>query len=159
MNTNTIQNRFLYDDKTLSEHVTQLKGLGEMLVSYTFPRVDFKSEQSILLLKQNNLMVDGYDVLVCYSKADYDDYYLESVQVQATYAPFLSFALVCKIGRAFLGNSNLSYIEFFRNNRKVYCWTLKSRDGRLLPPDKKSKLGSFEGFDFSVMMPGSVDLF
>lgn len=136
-----------------------MKRMGDMLIPYTFPLVDFKVEQDILLFKQKNLVVDGYDVLVCYSKADYQDYFLESVQAQAIFAPFLPFCLVCKIGRTFLGDDNLSYIEFFRNNRKVYCWTIKSRDDRPLPPDKGNKPGSYEGFEYSILQPGTVDLF
>ena len=133
--------------------------MAEMLLPFTFPKVGFKVEQDILLLKYRSLTVDGYELSICFSKADYEKYFLESVQIQAAYAPFLPFNLVCKLGRSFLGDESLSYIEFLRNNRKVYCWTMKSRNGRPLPPDNKTTPGSFEGFDFSVLQPGSVDLF
>ena len=111
------------------------------------------------MLKQKNISVDGYDVLTCFSKADYGDYFLESVQIQSYFTQFLPFTVVCKLGRAFLGQKHLSYIEFLKGGRKVYCWTIRSRNGRPMPPDKITKPGSYEGFDFSILQPGSVDLF
>jgi len=136
-----------------------MKHMARRLVPRTFPVVEFEEEQDVLVLKQHTDVIDGYDVTLCYSEADYEKYLLKSLQIQSIHAPFLPFNLVCKIGRAFLGSNNLSYIEFFRGNKKVYCWTVKARNGRLLPPGKKSKLGSFEGFEFSILSPGSVDLF
>lgn len=146
-------------NKTLPQAVEEMKSMAEVLLPFTFPVVDFKVEQEVLLLKQRTLTVDGYDILTCYSKAEYHDYFMESLQVQSAFAPFLPFTVVCKLGRVFLGLHGLSYIEFFRNNKKVYCWTLKSREGRPLPPDKQTKPGSYEGFEFSILQPGSVDLF
>src|SRR5688500_2609152 len=99
-------------ESKLAEIVSDMKRMGDMLVPFTFPKVDFKTEQDILLFKQRVVLIDGYEVLLCFSKADYDDYFLESVQVQASCSPFLPFTVVCKLGRAFLGDSNLSYIEF-----------------------------------------------
>lgn len=146
-------------ENILAETVRSMKNMGSYLVPYTFPRVDFKIEQDVLLLKQRQIVVDGYDVLVCFSKADYGEYFLESLQLQASYAPFLPFTVVCKLGRAFLGKESISLIEFLRNTKKVYCWTKKQRDGRPLPPDKKTKPGSYEGFEFNILQPGTVDLF
>lgn len=146
-------------DNTLKQTVVEMKRMADMLVPLTFPKVDFRHEQDILMFKHRNLVVDGYEIITCFSKADYGPYFLESLQVQAAYAPFMPFTLVCKMGRAFLGTENLSYIEFFRNNRKVYCWTIKTREGRPLPPDKKTKPGVYEGFAFNILQPGSVDLF
>ncbi len=143
---------------TLIQQVEEMRNLGELLIPYTFPIVDFKNEQEILILKQKIFFVDGYEILACYSKAKYEHYHLESVQVQSVSAPFLPFAVVCKLGRAFLGSYNLCYIEFFKS-RKVYCWTVKSRDGRSLPPDEENEPGSFEGFEFNILQPGIVDLF
>lgn len=147
------------EKKTLYQEVEEMRSLANMLVPHTFPLVDFKHEQDILMLKQRNLLIDGYDILVCYSKADYGTYFLESIQLQSAFAPFLPFNIVCKLGRIFLGSKNLSYIEFFKNNKKVYCWTIKSREGRSLQPDKKTKPGSYEGFEYTILHPGSVDLF
>jgi len=144
---------------SVKQSIQQMKSLARSLLPYTFPTVPFKEEQDILVLKQKCMVVDGYEVTLCYSEADYPKYSLKSLQVQSSQAPFLPFTLVCKVGKMFLGKKNLSYIEFFRGNRKVYCWTVKVKNGRMLPPGKKTKPGSYEGFQFSILHPGSVDLF
>ena len=143
----------------LKKTVKQMRKMARILVPYTFPKVSFEEEQDVAILKQRHITVDGYDVVVCFSEALYPDYLLKSIQIQSLYAPFLPFVLVCKLGMCFLGANNLSYIEFLRNNRKVYCWTIKTRNGRLLPPDEKAKPGNYEGFEFRILHPGSVDLF
>ncbi len=143
----------------LAKSVDNMKTVARFLVPYTFPKVPFGQEQEILALKHRSMTIDGYDMSVCYSEADYGQYTLKSLQVQSEHSPFLPFHLICKVGKIFLGSRGLSYIEFFRNNRKVYCWTVKSKNGSLLPPGKKTKPGYFEGFEFRILHPGSVDLF
>jgi hypothetical protein len=96
---------------------------------------------------------------VCFSKSNYEEYFLNSLQIQAVYGSFLPFVLVCKLAKKFLGEKNLAYIEFLRNGNKVYCWTLKSRNGRSLPPDNTVTPGSYEGFQFDVLQSGSVELY
>lgn len=144
---------------SLSDKIQEMQDMATLLLPWTFPTVTFEEEQDVLVLKQRSMTIDGYDVTLCYSEADYEKYFLKSLQVQSSQAPFLPFNLVCKIGQEFLGNKNLSYIEFFRGNRKVYCWTVKVRNGVKLPPGKKTKLGTYEGFNFNILQPGSVDLF
>jgi hypothetical protein len=145
-------------ENKFSQTVEQMRAMADLLIPYTHPRVDFNIEKDVLILKQRTITVDGYEVHVCFSKADFGEYVLESLQVQSAFAPFLPFTVVCKVGRAFLGSNGLSYIEFLRNNRKVYCWTIKSREGRPLPLGKKTRPGSYEGFEFNILLPGSVDL-
>lgn len=146
-------------DLTLSEHVDQMKSMADMLISCTFPVVDFAIEQDVILLKQRTIVVDGYQVLAVLSKARYENYFLESVQIESTAGPFLPFVVICKLGRAFLGPFNLSYIEFFKTNKKIYCWTIRTQDGRSLVPDVENEIGDFEGFKFTILQPGTVDLF
>lgn len=132
--------------------------MAAMLVPHTFPKVSFEHEQDVLVLKQRRVTVDGYQTTICYSRADYGEYYLDSLQIQNTSSPYLPFTIVCKLGRAFLGETNLSYVDFVKDNRKVYCWTLRVRDEKSLPPSKKSLASSYEGFEYSILAPGSVDL-
>lgn len=129
-----------------------------MLIPHTFPKVPFEHEQDVLMLKQRRITVDGYEITLCFSRADYDDYYLDSLQIQNTSSPFLPFQLVCKLGRAFLGEENLSYVDFVKDSKKVYCWTLRVRDEKPLPPSKRSSEASYEGFEYSILAPGAVDL-
>lgn len=143
----------------LTTSVEQLKRIARFLVPWTYPQVPSAEEKEILMLKQSIIEVDGYQVICCFSEAQNPTYILKSLQIHNPQSPFLPFHMVCKIGRAFLGSDNLSYIEFFRNNRKVYCWALKTRNGESLPPSPKTKPASYEGFEFRILNPGSVDLF
>jgi len=154
-----VRNTYIFDMGNLEKIVDEMSAMAKQLIPYTFPQVEFKEEQEVLVLKQRQITVDGYDTTVCFSEADYNDYILLSLQVQSVQAPFLPFTLVCKMGQAFLGFHHLSYIEFFRNNKKVYCWTIKKKNGNLMRPGKKTKAASYEGFDFRILHPGSVDLF
>jgi len=143
---------------TLRENIWGMRKMASMLIPHTFPIVPFEHEQDVLVLKQRRITVDGYDTTICFSRADYGEYYLDSLQIQNASSPFLPFNLICKLGRAFLGEENLSYVDFVKDNRKVYCWTLRVRDEKPLPPSKKSEMSSYEGFEYSILAPGAVDL-
>lgn len=143
----------------IQESIDSMKSLAETLIPYTFPKVSFEEEQQILCLKQRTILVDGYEVIVCYSIADYEKHMLETLQIQSPQIPFLPFNIICKVGQLFMGQKDLAYVDFFRHNRKVYCWVVKSLDSKRLSPSKKSLLTSYEGFDFHILMTGTVDLF
>lgn len=146
-------------EMNLQKIVKDMRSMAQMLVPHTYPQVEFQEEQEVMFLKQRQITVDGYDLIVCFSEADYGESTLFSLQIQSAQGPFLPFTLICKLGRAFMGEKHLSFIEFFRNNKKVYCWTIKKDGERLLRPAKSTKAGSYEGFDFRILHPGSVDLF
>ena len=166
MKTISTEKDTLSDDNTYINQMTKLtktikdmRSMASTLIPYTYPKADFKDEQDVLCLKQRTITVDGYEVILCYSDAEYKEYVLSSLQIQPVQGPFLPFTLICKLGKEFFGYKNVSYIEFFRNNNKVYCWTIKSREGRRLFPGKKTKPSSYEGYKFRILHPGSVDLF
>lgn len=154
-----VSNSYISQMNKLSETIKEMRAMATLLIPYTFPQAEFADEQRILCLKQRTITIDGYEVILFYSDAEYKEHLLSSLQVRPVQGPFLPFTVVCKIGRNFFGSRNLSYIEFFRNNKKIYCWTIKSREGKKLFPGKKTKPGSYEGFDFRILHPGSVDLF
>ena len=143
---------------SLNTVVSEMSAVADHLVPYTYPMASFQNEQQILCLKQRIVRADGYETILCFSKANYTKYMLLSLQIQGYEVPFLPFTLICKLGRIFLGSRHLSFIDFMRNNRKVYCWAIKSLDGELLPPDKQAISVNYEGFEFSVLQPGAVDL-
>ena len=145
-------------EKSLIVCIEEMKGMAERLMPQTFPKVTFEEEQEIVILKQRVCIIDGYEVRFCFSKSEYETHFMESLQIEAVFVPFLPFALICKLGRAFLGSDNLSYIEFFRNNRKVYCWTIRTVEGRSMAPDKKTKPSIYEGFEFNILQPNSANL-
>ncbi|HUW48769.1 MAG TPA: hypothetical protein VMW36_08515 [Patescibacteria group bacterium] len=140
--------------------VKQMRVISEHLLPYTYPSKPFEYEQDVNCLKQRQVCVDGTQVMLCFSLADYSKqgYILESLQIQSIYTPFLPFNLVCKLGRSFLGDKNLSYVEFMRAKKKVYCWTIKTNNGEVMPPGEKTVPGSYEGFEYSILNPGAVDL-
>lgn len=145
-------------NKDLDYQIEEMRRLSEILLPYTYPVVaTFEEEQEILPLKQRAIKVDGYDLIVCFSQADYGKYILESLQIQSIYTPFLPFSLVCKVGRMFMGSKHLSYVEFFKDIRKIYCWTVKRENGVAVPPTK-SQPGNYEGFKYRILNPGSAEL-
>jgi hypothetical protein len=137
--------------------MSQMKNLAEILVQHTYPKANFEEEQTVSILKQRMVIVDGYEVFLCFSIADYDKYILHTLQIQSVHTPFLPFNIVCKLGREFFGSKGLSYIEFLRNDKKIYCWILKFKNGSLIS-ENKSKLEVYEDFEFRILNPGSLDL-
>lgn len=136
--------------------------MGEHLISYTFPQATLEAEKDIKVLKQRTIVVDGYDIVVCYSKSEYDDNFLETLQIQAEHYPFLPFSVVCKIGVKFLGDDCLSLIEVVKSGRKLYCWTIAvdKEDGQCIAPDEEVSVPcSYEGLDFSSVNPDSVNFY
>jgi len=144
---------------SFDEQIISLKKMAQMLIPYTFPLVDFREEHVILPLKQAMLKVDGYDLVLHYSIADYKRHYLETVQIQSTTLPFLPFSLVCKIGKRFLGTKSLSYVDLYKEDKKLYCWTLKrSKLGDILKPRKgETKITEYEGFSYNILNPKSIN--
>lgn len=132
--------------------------MARLLIPHTFPLASFEDEQVILPLKQTVITVDGYDVVICLSAADYDKYILWSFQIQSVYTPFLPFNVVCKLGRTFLGGKHLAYLEFAKDGKKVYCWTLRRKGRKTITASNDSEPETFEGFEFVRLNPESVDL-
>lgn len=145
-------------NENIKKAVDCMKAMSDELIQYTFPKVSFEEEHKVLCLKQRVVCFDGYEVILCYSKADYKQYMLETLQIQSLKTSFLPFNVICKIGKLFMGKDNLSYIDFFRNNNKVYCWVIKSFENKKLLPGKRSRLTNYEGFKFYLLHPKSVDL-
>jgi hypothetical protein len=145
--------------RNFKEQVEGLINMGNMLISYTFPRSDLVDEQIVIPLKQIKANIDGYEVNLHYSVADYGNHYLKSVQVWSSFFPFLPFNLICKVGKSFLGFESLSYVDFYKDNKKYYCWTLRcDKNGKLIVPDEEvSRPTSYEGFSYSVLDPRSVN--
>ena len=143
----------------LRKHVSEMKSMAELLVPYTFPMVDYEDEQEVLILKQRQITVDGYEIVVALSRANHKKFHLVSLQIQSATSPFLPFNLVCNLARVFLGPRHLAYVEFLKDGRKFYCWTLRiTPEGRFLLPSKETEPSSYEGFEYNVLNPSDVDV-
>ena len=138
--------------KTLKQHAQEMKKMAEILMPRTFPIVNFEKERKILVFKQRMLLVDGYEIVVLVNKSDYKTYHSSSVQIRSIYSPFLPFNLVCKLAKVFLGDIDVSYMEFFKNGKKLYCWNVRTTpNGDILPPSQDAQLGFYEGFTYSIL--------
>lgn len=149
--------------KSLDTHIQEMKNLGEILIPYNYPKSSISDEISINVLKIREVVVDGYSVLLHYSKADCDDHFLITLQILSKHSPFLPFALVCKIAKKFLGDSNLSLMETIQDNKKIYFWTLVlSTEGRPIegPYVQESNQSKYyEGLEYRSMDPHNVNFY
>lgn len=155
----------LYEDKPLEEIIENMRNLGETLIPQNYPKSPpppIGVEDELLLFKKKTIILDGYNIDVHYQKSDFDDFLTETLQIYSIYSPFLPFNLVCKLAQKFLGSHHLSLVEIFREERKIYCWTVYlDRTGKPIemPHDIKVENCSFEGFKYSYMQPSQVYVF
>jgi len=146
---------------TLDELVFQIKALSDVLVPYNFPQANIDLEDDLGIFKAREAIIDGYNIFVHYQKSDYEDYFIETLQMHNIKGPFLPFHLICKIGRRFLGSSNLNLIELFRENRKIYVWSVcTDKAGKSIsPPNETLEPCEYEGFKYLYMQPHQADFF
>lgn len=144
----------------LEDIVEQMRNVADDLVPYTFPRNHPKYEQDISFLKTRYYTVDGYDLILYFSRADYEKYYQETLQLLSRTNSFLPFYLVSKIGRIFLGSHNLYLTEIFRNNKKLYLWTIwTDKDGKpsQIKHQRFVEECEFEGFNYRYVLPSQMN--
>lgn len=146
--------------KNIDEVAKEMKSFGEFLMQYSSPKVSQEDDSDVGVIKQREVTVDGYVVVIYYSKNDWPTHYMEVVQVTAKHMPFLPFSLVCKIGKKYLGDAYLSYVDYFRDNRKTYCWTVASdkENNRIPAPYKKEILSDdcvYEGLFYKCLNPSN----
>jgi hypothetical protein len=145
----------LFPPKPLDQIVQEMKSFGQFLSPYTWPytwpKVD--DDEDINFLKTREETIDGYNVVIYYSKFEHPEWNTELVQITGRYIPFLPFYLVCKIGKKFLGEKHLSYIDFFKDERKVYCWTIYTdKNKNVLPAStKESSERVYEGLEYTFV--------
>ena len=137
-------------ENDFEKQVENMKNIAEMLASQSTPQVSDAHEEEISILKRRTATVDGYEVNLYFSRHDHNDYCFDVLQVQSKDFSYLPFNLVCKIGRKFLGDEGLGYLEFKSQENKVYCWSVKHSDGELILP-VNSKPGKYQGFEFLIL--------
>lgn len=153
----------LYKHKSLDEIIENLRLLGEMIVPYNFPMVPPPvGEDDLAVFKEREIIIDGYEVIVNYQKSDYGNHLMENLQIHGTTSPFLPFNLICKLGKRFLGANHLSLVELFRQNRKLYIWSVcVDRNGKAIPSpyDNETESCEFEGFNYLYLQPNNINFF
>jgi hypothetical protein len=130
------------------DHVREMKGLAKSLHPYTPPR--HPKDDDISWLKTREVIVDGIPMVVHYSESDHGDIIPAVLTIGCKNAPFIPFAVVCKVARMFLGTENLTLFEYTKGGSKIYSWMVLLNKG--IPvgnhhTDKADK-ESYNGFDF-----------
>ena len=154
--------RYRYKEPTLDEIVERMRNMGEMLIPFNFPKVppSMTQEDDLVFFKEKEAVIDGYSLYLHYQKSDFDTHYLETLQVYNRNSPFLPFGLVCKLGKRFLGSHHLSLVELFKENRKIYCWSVcVDRQGISIPPpyELETEDCQFEGLKYMYLQPNQVN--
>lgn len=149
-------------NEIVDSQLEQLRSLGEFLVPYNFPLAPKGDENDLSVLKKTELEIDGYTVVVHFNKSFYDDYYLETFQIIGKNSPFLPFSLVVKLACRVLGKHYLSFVEFYEQNRKNYCWSVcLDLDGRAIPSpiEEESFSCEYEGFEYFYLNPNQLNFY
>lgn len=153
-----------YDPIKLDEIIDRIRNMGNLLIPYNFPLGEPSWEDDLNFLKLTECTVDGYNIILHFSKAKYEDHYLETLQIMSRDTPFLPFGLIVKLAQKILGGHHLSLVEMLRGNRKIYCWTLLvDKTGR----PKKSNIENsenvercvYEGFEYGYIDPTTVNFY
>jgi len=116
-------------------------------------------EEDLEIFKERETVVDGYLVFLYYQVSDYDNYRLKTLQIYNKIGPFLPFNLVVKVAKKFLGEEQLSLVEVFKSNRKIYCWSLSTDDEDRpieTPYISDAQPCIFEGFKYLYIRPSEV---
>lgn len=148
--------------QSLEDIIEEMRNVGDLIIDHNFPKMPILPEDDLIFFKQREVVIDGYSVTVNYQKSDYGDIFMETLQIYGTNAPFLPFNLICKLGKRFLGSHNLSLVELFKDNKKIYIWTVwVDDDGKPIhaPYEIEAEECVFEGLQYSYMQPNQVDFF
>lgn len=122
--------------RPLDEHIEEMRNAAHTLVPYTYPLVDEHDDKVVSPLKQRRVNVDGYEVLVMFSRSDYGENFVENLEIVALYSPFLPMHVVCKLATRFLGGHHLLHYSSYLEGRKVYVWKVcLDRRGCPIPLD------------------------
>ncbi len=144
------------------EKIEIIRNMSRGLVPYNFPLGPIELEYYLSPLKKGEAVVDGYTIVFHFNRAKYRDHYLETFQMHNKYAPFLPFSLVVKLGIKVLGGHNLSFVDFYQDENKIYCWSvcLDERGRPISSPVKESSITkNFEGFEYQHISPEQLNFY
>jgi hypothetical protein len=146
----------------LNQTIEEMKRVADILVPYNYPKHDPRLENDIAVLKTRVIDIDGYSVVLHFSRADYEDHFQETLQVFGEKAHFLPFCVVANLGKRFLGEHELYLVELLKDNRKIYCWTIAlDKSGKPIPPivELPSEDCVYDGFNYHYMYPSQVNFY
>jgi hypothetical protein len=156
----------------LDRHVKEMKNTAKFLMPYSFPAMPPEDEEIIAPLKQREITVDGYDLVVFFNNCSYGNIELETLQVYGKDFCFLPLTVVCKCVRKFLGDQELALVEIMHHNkqgildessRNIYVWTVyyDSEDQTPIetPFTKDVKMCCYDGLNFAQVEQNYFKLF
>lgn len=121
----------------MEKHIAEMTALARFLEKYSFPQTGPADEEAIACLKQREVFVDGYEVVLNFNRCRYADVTLETLQLFGRDVTFLPFTLLVKLACLFLGTKELSLIEIAHAKRggqdeddlrKLYVWSVYYSD-------------------------------
>ena len=146
----------------IERSIQELKALGKTLVPFNYPAKNSEdNDEDLLIFKSRKFVVDGYSLVAHYQRCDYGDYYLDVLQLYGDYSTFLPIAISCKMAKMFLGSRELSLIETYKDQKKIYCWTVYLRKDETVmecPSKTRDEMASrtYDGFKYFYVPPNKV---
>ena len=152
----------IYKQKPINKIIQEMKVLGDQLIPYNFPKKPFIYEEYINLLKTREMNVDGHFFVTNYTKADYDEYFLETFHIFSKMHPFIPFEVLTNTVKMFLGEENIFLVELFEDGRKIYCWLKATKkDGSTIecPAAETARVleCEFNGFKYNVIESSGIN--
>ena len=114
---------------------------------------------TISFLKTRYLVIDGYYVILYFSRSDYDRFYQETLQILSQNNTFLPFHVVIKVAKKFLGSHCLYLTEMIRSDRKLYIWSVwLDKDGKPseVQYQKYAEECEFDGTKYKYVLPNQM---
>ena len=154
---------YYYKPAKIDDIVREMKSLGEVLVSFNYPIKPISSwDDELAIFKSRDIVIDGYELFIHYMKSDYNEYFIETLQIHNLKHPFLPFNVICKLGKRFFGKENLSLVEIYKEHRKIYIWSLcTDKEGATIPVPNHNDCENceYEGLKYNYLQAKNIDFF
>lgn len=141
-------------NEILDDRIEQSKILAGVLKKYTSLNNPESFENEILLLKKNQIIFDGYEIIFHYTISSYSQYKLENLQIYSVDFPVLPFPVVVKFAKIFYKNIETSFLETEKDSKKVYCWIVLENEDikeKLHPVSQYSEPMEYDGYKFNYI--------
>lgn len=141
-------------NEIIDSKIEQSKILANVLKKYTSLNNPASFENEILLLKKNQVNIDGYEIIFHYTISNYSQYKLENLQMYSVDFPVLPFSVIVKFAKIFYKNLETSFLETEKESKKVYCWiVLENEDNKemLHPVSQYSEPMEYDGYKFNYI--------
>jgi broad specificity polyphosphatase/5'/3'-nucleotidase SurE len=141
-------------NEILDNKIEQSKILAGVLKKYTSLNNPDSFENEILLLKKNQINIDGYEIIFHYTVSTYSQYKLENLQMYSVDFPVLPFSVIVKFAKIFYRDMETSFLETEKESKKVYCWiVLENEENKetMHPVTQYSEKMEYDGYKFNYI--------